>query len=123
MQPDEAELGEEIPSPTDGPERERRSQSADFMPSLVTGLLGLLGLVISVVMLSTFASGWEPKFGVLLMVAMTALPMALYDTLVLRVQSHPSSGLSARLGPVSFYRCCVKWAGLAGTLGLVAFFY
>lgn len=97
----------------------------DFVPSHVTGLLGLCGCL---------AGAWWLRFdgvmeslvhGAIGLLVLAAVPMLLWDTLVERVYQNPSTGLAVAAPPTpsSWGRVATKLLGLGATLATVALVY
>jgi len=98
----------------------------DFIPSSLTGWLGVAGFVLGVVCLNVFG----PKFDLhrywegLILMGFTSVPMLVCDALILRMRGKgtPVDGMTRRRA-YSVPRTLVKLLGLFGTLTLLALLF
>jgi protein-S-isoprenylcysteine O-methyltransferase Ste14 len=98
----------------------------DFIPSAITGWVGFIGFVIGVVWLNKsgplyeFSRYWEA----LIIMGFTSVPMLVCDALLLFYggQEGPIDGMT-RQRDYSLERTGIKFAGLLGSVGLLAFLY
>lgn len=98
----------------------------DFIPSAVTGWVGVAGFVIGVLWLNIAGPLYQlPRYWeALILMGFTAIPMIACDALFLWSSSSggPVDGVTKQR-PYSVERTLVKFAGLCATLGLVALAY
>jgi protein-S-isoprenylcysteine O-methyltransferase Ste14 len=100
----------------------------DFVPSVFTGWIGVLGFIAGIVWLNIFSPAYQlPRYweGLIIM-AFTSLPMIVHDAILLglrgRRRGQPVDGMTPQHA-YSVGRTFVKLVGLLGTLGLVIGLY
>lgn len=90
----------------------------------VTALAGLLGFVASVALLKTFQPfGDKIVFSAMLVMGCTAAAIFLVDIVWQKVHRRASTGIDFDHDDPSWERASIKFAGLVGSLGFVAFLY
>lgn len=118
------------PSPSDP----ALSIQPDFVPSLLTGWIGVIGFILGVVCLNKYETVgqelWHRAIGIprywegLAMMAFTSVPMLVCDWMLLRRRNNPSGSLGVAPPPrYSVGRTLTKLVGLIGSVALLAVLY
>jgi len=97
------------------------ARTGDPVHASVVGVFGLIGFALGLWI--AFYLRLPPVASALLLLVLTAFPMAIVEIFVNRVYQRESSGLDTHVGQTNFRRLLRKYAGLLITFGTLAFLY